>query len=493
MIRNLSFTKASAIYQHLSDHNKNAFAAAKQNTPVSTLVDPVIAPALFYDDQSDDYKSVNSITSMIERNAQHQTGNGTDTYDLTLSNFVSLASEAIRRTVYLTKTVALPTIEDITLQSEARLNEVTGGLGLALNIVPDTQASVLVNPTLVEAIRPFESVAGPDTETVNVHDPRDSAQLVEIMRVGYDDFDKEMEAWMAAHVSSEIVSSIYNRVFSSGSNTVHISSVFGASADSYPEALICFLIARGLMQNPDDNINMTASKYDMGMAFISNYSAMVIKRGMNSFDSADKHDRIVLRYPAPGQELSFDRPEQGIIVVNKPAYDRYLEQGGTPEAIMGSYLLDRKTHSEDLMQDRDGYVKTYNARILKVRSDSRLRAILSLRKHIERLVSHEISRTLPETSEKGVWGGIDINQAAAQLRLRAAVERLRLEDLDDMYGAVRNIVLDVFFIDTDVAKLIELIDANSKDSPEDIKSAVNVAIVDYIVDWFMHQTTVENH
>lgn len=488
MIRNLSFTKARALYQHISDHNDRAFVMAKQNTPVSTLVDPIIAPALFYDANSDDYASVGSITSMIERNSQ--VTEGVDGYDLTLTNFVSLASEAIRRTAYLTKSVALPVIEDITERCEAKLNEVTGGVGLALNIVPDTQAEILVNPVLTNAVEPFVAIAGPNTSTINVHDPRDSAQLLEIMRVGYDDFDKEMEAWMAAHLSSDLVVNVYKRVFSSAAGVSDMVNVFDGSADSYPEALVCFLLCRGLVQNPDDNINMSAANYDSGMAMISNYSAMVVKRAMRHFARADKNERVVLRYPRQGQELSYDNPEQGVIVVNKTVYDKFLAEGGSPEAVMGSYLFDRSDNKADLLENRDMYVKQYNTRVMKLRSDARLRAIITMRKTIERIVADEITRTLPDNTDKGLWAGIDINQAAAQNNLRRGVDRLRLEDLDDMYSAIRDIVLNVFFSETDVPKLIELIDANSKDNEDNIKSAVNVAIIDYIVDWFMHQTEI---
>ena len=489
MINSLAFSKAVAIHHQITDHNPNAFVVARQDTPVANLVAPVIAPALFYDDQSDDFKSVASIASMLERNAVIK--EGTDTHEMSLRNFVSLASETVRRTVYLTKTVALPVIEDITTRAEDRLNEVSGGTGLALNILPDTQSDILLNPTLVSAIQGFTSVAGLKTSTVNVHDPRDSAQLVELMRVGYDAFDKEMEAWMAAHVSADIVSNVYNKVFSSAGTPTYISNVFDTNVDNYPEALICFLLARGLSLNPDDNINMSANDYDSAMALVSNYSAGVVRGAMKRFDNVDKFDRVVLRYPPLGQELSFDRPEQGVIVVNKITYERFLEQGGSPEAIMGSYLLDRQTDAPKLLENRDQYINHYNARVLKTRSDDRVRVIVSMRRFLESAVANEIVNTSNEnTEEQGLWKGITINPEAAQRILRKCIDRLVLEDMDDMYSTVRDIILEVFFADTDVGKLIQLVDANSKDNPEDLKSAVNVSIVDYIVDWFIHQTTL---
>src|SRR5699024_9494816 len=123
------------------------------------------------------------------------------------------------------------------------------------------------------------------------------------------------------------------------------SSVFDSSADSYPEALIAFLLARGLNLNTDDNINLTAAEYDYRMSLITNYCAMVVKRAIARNISADKNDRVVMRYPPQGQELSYDRPDQGIIVVNKNVYTKFLNEGGSPEAIMGSYLVDRQSDS----------------------------------------------------------------------------------------------------------------------------------------------------
>lgn len=487
MINSLAFNKAVALHHQITDHNPDAFVVANTNTPVASLVAPVIAPALFFDDQSEDYKSVASIASLLERNAVIK--EGTDTHEMSLRNFVSLASETVRRTVYLTKTVALPVIEEISTRAEDRLNEVSGGVGLALNIVPDTQSGILLNPVLKGAIEPFQEIAGLQTPSVNVHDPRDSAQLLEIMRVGYDDFDSEMEAWMAAHLSADIVSTLYHKLFSSAGNPTYVSNVFSNAVDSYPEALICFLLVRGLTLNPDDNINMSAADYDVSMAMVSNYAAGIVKAGMKRYENADKNDRVVMRFPPLGQELSFDRPDQGVIVVNKPSYDRFLEQGGSPEAIMGCYLLDRETDASKILANRDQYVTTYNARVMKTRSDTRLRVIISLRRFLESEVANEIVATgNPDGEDQGVWKGITINQEAAQRILRRCIDSLTLDDMDDMYATVRDIILEVFFGDTDVRKLIQLIDANSKDHPEDLKSAVNVAVIDYIVDWFMHQT-----
>ena len=58
-----------------------------------------------------------------------------------------------------------------------------------------------------------------------------------------------------------------------------------------------------------------------------------------------------------------------------------------------------------------------------------------------------------------------------------------------MYGAVRRVVLATFFGETDVCKLLSYIDAVKFDDI-DIQSAANIAIIDYIVDWFLHQVNV---
>lgn len=485
MIRSLSFTKATAIYHQVSDHSERGFVFAKQNTPVATLADPIIAPALFYDPNSEDYSSVASIAALLERNSVFKTG--TDEYDLTLKNFTELVSDTIRRTVYLTKSVALPVIEDITTSAEVKLNEITGGEGLALSILPDTQSDMLENPTLISVMEPYVPVASGNYKTVNVHDPRDGKQLIEIMRVGYDSFDKDLQEWMGTHLSTDIVTDIYDRVFSTVGRSVPISTVFDGGADTYPEALICFLLCRGLSLNPDDNINMSASEYDKAMAMVSNYSAVTVKTAMQRHRTVDKLGRLVLRYPRLGEELSYDKPEQGVIVVNKRIYDRFLNEGGSPEVVMGSYLHDRVNDVETLLANRDTYIKYYNTRLLKVRSDNKLRVIITMRKHIELLIANEIVKSLPEVEDKGVWKGISLDHVVAQTHLRKCIDRLVLSDMDDMYSTVRDIVLKVFFNETDVPKLIELIDSNSQGEDTDIKSAVNVAIIDYIVDWFMHQ------
>lgn len=488
MIRTQSFTHAAALYQGMMDLDVNRILIPVPNTPVSMLTAPVIAPALFFDAESADYQSVSSITSLLERNAVAT--EAVDEHQQTADELTRLAGEAVRNTVKLTKTVALPVISSITEKLEQDMDTISGCAGLALTITPEVQTDILTSSVLQNALEDFTQVAREDTPTVNAHMSRTVDDLLGIIKVGHQDFDQQVARWIEPFAANGLLLKIYTTVFGGNAPISNMGSVFAQNHKNYPDALICFLLCRYLMQHMDEGINLSASAYESRMSMVLNYAAITLRRATDTQIYQNRRKLVVLRWPAPNQEGSFRNPEKGVILVHKGNYARFLEAGGSPEIIMGAYLSTQVPSHDGLLEDSERYLKAYNARVKKLGSDNELAKLLTLKRNLERYISDELARTLPEVvgADRGVWQGIELNPEAAQRKLRAAIDQLSYHNLTEIYVTVRKVLVAVCFADTDVEQLLTLIDNNASKTERDLQSAVNLAILDYIVDWLMQQT-----
>lgn len=490
MLRTHSLTKAHQVYLHLKDANPNIGIMAKENTPVSQLTTPLIAPNLFkLTPEERDRINCNTIVSDIRATAE-ATGD-VDNYDKALNNFIQLATPSVKATIYLTKSVAIPMINDITSKVEENLNTISGGNGLALTVQEDDASTILSSDTLKSALERYikpNEVQVQSIDNLPVHLPRDTEAVLELIKVGYDNFDSEISEWVSKYVGNETLLDLYVNVFSSGSATRTIKSIVPNSETSYPIALLGFLLALGLMNNLDDNINMSKSDYEVKISQLVSYFAGLVNLAVSLRETQRNSKRLVVKYPLAGEELSFNNPSKGIILVNRDIYREFLEAGGTPEALMGSYLTDKKYMMADILDKADNYVKAYNTRVASVRSDSQLRKVIELRRSVVEEVAREIA-SANGNGESTYWQNLRLNQEICQRKLTAAADAIYLDDLKDVYGACRRVVLATFFGETDVSKLISYIDSVTRDDL-DVQSAANIAIIDYVVDWFLHQVNV---
>lgn len=486
MIRTSSFDKAITVALNLQDTNKSLVAI--EDTPVGRLVAPLIAPNLFRVNDGNTY-SIADIVGILQT-----TGNveGVDPYDYNLKQFVELASKGVKNTIHLTKNIAIPVIEDIATACEDAVADKTVNRGFALNIIDDGAKSILDSAILENAVERYTDVAlNKEIGTVPYHEARSTEQVMGLMKVGLEKFDKEVEEWLAKACGSENVIDLYFRIFSQGNYSSSLVNAIGKDSNSYINAIIVFLIALGLSKDFDPNITLSKSEYENQMSNVICYSAMVVKQAIGRKKSNSITKYLVDSFPPANQEFSYDEPSKGVIVVNKDLYNQFLEAGGTPEAIMGSYLSDRENQYDKLIEKVSDYTRIYNARLLQARSNNTDQATLTLRRTILNKMYAEIDHCRPEVTDKGLWSGVVIDCEKAYALVDKLVAKVNVLDLNNIYLAVKEIVLAVFFQTTDVEELLTYIDnAQALCDKSEIQTAVNVAIIDYVVNWFFSQTKV---
>ena len=499
MIREKSLTRAGQIIDQVLESNNTAVIAGVSDTPVAVASEKLAAPCYFNSNEM-----VMDTNTMINLMLQGNVNgvDGLDEYDVQMRQITNLATASIKRTIYLTKNVALPVIESIVEKITPELNEVSGGNGLAFNIIPDTSFTILKDPILQEAVGKYKSMTTSylsGTKTVPHHQPRDAESVQALLAIGQSTFDKALREWATPYIGDGTMMKVYADVFVNGQVGEDISKVIPKTIDGIPKAIIAFIIATNLSQELDDGIEIAFEDYEDKMISLMAWCGHVINFGLSAFASQNSMKRVVSSYPKRGDEFSYGSVERGIIRVNPDHYNAYLERGGSPEALMGACLTDRDTVLDKLLENADEHVKVYNRTVVSARNNNKLQVVNTMRSKLMKHVSDEIvacNQVDPDGSVDSVWKGVSINAEVAQEVLSKQVSKLTINNVTDIYGAVRQVVLGVFFADTDVQGLLEHVDATLDSDSEntlDVQDAVNIAVFDYIVNWVCHQLVVGYH
>lgn len=506
MIRNLACAKAQIIHTQLRDVKKKATVIA--DTPLSSLIGTSIAPLAGLPRDEKVHLNDTKITSLLSTTSGLGVFNR-DEHDNMKTELVKMVASTVRRTLHLTRNVALPLIDDVTATVDTELQKLIPATGVALTIQESPIVELINNSTLAMVVEKYrEGTQKRDAPTVNVHDTRDAEAVYELIKVGYADFDDVVAKFLLPYLGSDVIGQVYSQVFSVDGKADTLANLFntGNQIDTYAKAIIALLIGSALVKNQDDNINMPAGAYDNAMTTLIRWCGDKIIQGQDQVAYRKSSDTVVISYPPSGSEGAFLNPQDAIIWVDPLTYRNFLDNGGTPEMIMGSYLVDRNTKGGAILMASDGYINAYNRTITSLKSNTQLQELMVMQRVLQREISKEIGNAASsdfvldpdaakagDSSTKG-WAGLTLaNADTAQKLLVEKINNLNVESTHHIYENVRAIVLDIFFEGTDVRAVLDAIDSiNMTDPDGDVQGAVNLAVVDYVVAWVMEQVKFVN-
>lgn len=503
MIRNLACAKAQIIHTQLREANKKATAIP--DTPLAALISMSIAPMTGIPTDEKLNLSDVKITSMLSTMSSQGVTNR-DEHDHAKAELVKMVGNTVRRTIHLARNVALPLIDDIVDTVDLELQKVIPATGMALTIQESPIVKLINNSTLTQVVEKYrEGAAKRDVSTVNVHETRDAEAIYELIKVGYPDFDDTVAKFLLPYLGNDTIGKVYRDVFSADANTTTLSNLLsdGTPMDHYAKSIIVLLIASALIKNQDDNINMSAGAYDNAMVSLLRWCGDKIIQGQDQIAYRKSTDTVVINYPPTGSEGAFLNPQDAVIMVDPDTYAAFLDNGGTPEMIMGSYLVDRQTKGSSILAAADAYINAYNRTVVSLKTNTQSQELMVLQRQLQRLISIEIGNAATsdyaldpdmvkegDNSTKG-WAGLTLaNADVAQRLLAVQVTKLNHNATTKLYETVREMVLSIFFEGTDVRAVLDSIDALDSATDEDSQGIINLAVVDYVTGWVLDQVEI---
>ena len=200
--------------------------------------------------------------------------------------------------------------------------------------------------------------------------------------------------------------------------------------------------------------------------------ALHVNNVLKYTETMAKQDRLVLNFPTAGSEFTTGAS----IVVNGRLFNRWLELGGTVDAIYGAYVSDSKANGTALIEELEKYERSWQRYIATKQS--------SMRDDFESLF---VSRLRDAIYAYGKENNMKVNRSG----IDTMFERSSSLDADNAYPFARRIICDCLFDPGEHLTILENVDSISTASPEiTLEDAVEIATTEWLVDWALDQINI---
>ena len=383
-----------------------------------------------------------------------------------------LASSVIDRNLTLARTIVNPQIMDV-------LEHVQRQANLTVNDVVDVQIETVnfdglwKSDILRSLVDGYKKSSFKAAQSVPYHPLFTDIDLETLLDSGSARLDDRVREWLGDG-GANAIEAAWNKYFVLG-RVVDLS--IGIDSASTNEALATFIIANALKNKSPFDVSVNQDTYTRQLETILYYVAPYIATAVERFEQDAARDVLVLSYPVTRNM------KDAKICVNASTYNKWLENGGTPEIILGASLLDQPTDGTSLMRDGERYMRRWEAQIaqLKVTQDTNR---LSTIKEALLQRSRDVIESITEQ------GGVVTNEMYKVLRAR--VDEMTLYHLNDLHAFIRSLICDVLYPNTEAKRILQLLDNYGKEYPDlPPRELALLAVTDIVSKWVVAMISVE--
>jgi hypothetical protein len=409
-------------------------------------------------------------------------------HSTTMDTWVQVGVDAIKNVITVARSQVSPAVTDLAERVAAKLNEMSPAdvAGREIKIRP-------VNPILDN--NQLRSLTSKFIDGTIVEDPPltlraadvDANSIREMMLTKVPSLDGVIQTW-AANLSDQWLVSLWQTVFAGGRTSVApfagrtLREILTDSRFQEDAALAVFLLGNHLIEEgPPEGTVGGISQFEDLVSRYRNQAAAQLERLLEHAEKTSERGYLIAS--KAGTE----------IVVNEAIYNKFLDEGGTNEAILGLLVSgDNATTIDEVMEGRARYERLWDQE-LAYRTETNTAQLFTLKKNI---LADEFKQQALEDALREGEDMMIANQRVSDLtgQFKLYLETLVLKDLDNLYEVCLKGLCQTRFPDADSYEYLSDIARIMNENPRlDAPSAATVAMLKYIVRWLISQLRVSSN
>lgn len=487
MITNRTAKMAVKLTSHLFAKHPNLSLEAIDGSPVSMLVGATNLPVrngVSLEELVDDVREVS---------AEANLGDGSE-HDLVLEDSTESAVAAINASSNFARNVLRPATDKVDNQVRDALANATP---YRYHVEPYFIHDIFFTGYLKEAVEKYNNSPMESLPRLALPDMPEG-DLTALLNTGMGGWDDAVSGWLATKpegwlhevysrcfgvvCDSDLIADYQNPLKTDAQGNLRIE--FGIQREDF--LLAAFLLASGLYHSPL-NTDKTGSEWRNALATWQQQLGLSLDASIESMAYYIKDGRLVLHWPIRGTVWLKDAASGKITVLGN-AYNQWLQQGGSPEIIVGALFADSErlpTHAQDFTQNAERYAQEYQ------RYEQVLSREVANRAHdiIRQAFITSIMMALGEATSDELPPGIALDD------LRDAVmdkiEGVAQWESVDIYRTAREILaLEVFRKPTALWLLERIDELMEADADLEPAEAAYKAIEAYVAEYVSNQVKV---
>ncbi len=379
-----------------------------------------------------------------------------DLHRLAKADIIKLASLSISRLHDMTRNVILPHIKEVVPKVMAYVSARRVEASLPYTVSMREIPAVYTNPVLKQLYERYPTASQLDAPARNLC-PADLARIKDLCKSGMSGFDEELDVVLSLG-NDEGYAEVQQVL--SGRKGVQAINV-----DFLPGVLVA---AQAIYGEPEPGVNLTLVEYNDLINRLLGKTAQLIRGAQMRYEAADKAGTLY----ASGRESLTE------VVVMGRVYREMLNQGLTPEALIGNEMAGRRFSQGQLIENKTALEQIYNREMnlrgLKVQAE--MTGIV--RDGVRQVVNAEI-----------VEKDLGEDMAAATRKLVELCGKIHEKCVDDLNQLITEIICEVFYPQTDALTFINLMNrvGAQMGADADPREVALMATVKYISHWQARQ------
>ena len=374
MIDRKSIITSASLAEHLA--TKGFYIASKPNTPLADLTNVaeyITGNLSMHDGQSRDLSDeIDDNRYLMETATYYEdmTYGGMDSpskNDISFDAYIDQISKHVKAHVSFAKNIVKPVIMDYAekviqaLEAQPKLSPYAD-----FCIDPVNLPDVLFEKAFYNALKIYKGKVVLKPREPIALDAKTTDEILELMSTGDKTLDDLIKVFALQFNEKEpdILVAIYDNFFRSPNanftKVITYDIVMGLNIfDKANIALVIYLIAQRLFNSVDESAKgMSAATYSNIVAEIRDFAGTLLYQAVDQVENYQKTNIIIV-------ETNADRKQ---CKVYEPNYQKWLDNGGSPEVIFGVLLSGRRSYSEatintfidEIKKSWDSYVTFYS-------------------------------------------------------------------------------------------------------------------------------------
>lgn len=292
--------------------------------------------------------------------------------------------------------------------------------------------------------------------------------LVAAIKTGNGLIDAEVAEFLSEYNLANLVEHTYSEIFNVKEATRY------PGQGQLPESVAAFFMVIHFMENiPEGCYGMEHDAYRNELGAVAAWHANYIVETVQGYLLDAQADRLIISFPSDGSMYDSSKA----IVVCGVAYNKFLDQGGSVDAIYGSYVGTKERRMHEILADGPRLEQQWLTHV-QIAQSSNL-------DDFQRKFVHELRRELYKYSEEH---GIKLNTSA----IDEMYERSFVLAPSDAFIKTRSIMIDALWPDTDYNAVLKAVDAVcDKLEGVEFDEALELGIIEWLVQWSMDHVEVK--
>ena len=326
-------------------------------------------------------------------------------------------------------------------------------------------------------------------------DALDDFPVLDLLKTNISSLDEQLKEW-ALNGGAILVLDLYNSYFTPWdwdkkspdkgfSNIDKWDMTYKGDSETPLDHYLGLLLLANKLGKLDLHLSLelSLSQVESALMSVRLFAAANIVACLDDIAAARKVKKLVYSYPDKIQVTEDWESSERSIIVDGLLYQEFLENGGSPEMLLGSYVSNRWYMVADLQANMDSLLKAWDtgsALLSRQRQQSELTRLLKVVR--DRFFAD--FNALPIEHREAIDSGT-LTEALGHLN-----REMSSDNITQLHDHLRNMYTKVFYAGTLVHDLLRKIDAVKKDTASDEASILEIAVIEFCIEYQMQMVTV---